>query len=235
MNDEMAEKSEDKRHLDIGALFDLAVVIAILVTVKQAMLPISQLYAGPASTLSAMVAGTLLLRLRGLRWKDLGFGWPDSWLKTGLLTVLTLAVMIGTMGAVGWVVDLFIEDIGTSGRFDHIEGDLIAYLMIMGLVWTHAAFFEELLFRAFVINRASSFLGGDFRAALIAAVFSAVFFGYRHFYYQGWNGALTIGVLGFAMALLYLWFGRRSILPLILAHGIIDTLGMTYRFLGIEG
>ena len=105
----------------------------------------------------------------------------------------------------------------------------------MAVIWTHAAFFEELLFRAFIINRGMTFLGGGLGAGLVAVLFSAAFFGYRHYYYQGLNGALTTSAVGLALGLLYLWFGRRNILPLILAHGAIDSLGMTYRFLGIEG
>lgn len=216
------------------ALFDLALVISVLVGVKQSLLPYSQLYAGPASTLSAMIVATLLLRMRASWWSDLGFRLPESWWKTGLLTVLTIAVMIGAMAGGGWIADQFFEDIGTSGRFDHVEGNLIAYLGVMALIWTHAAFFEELLFRAFIISRGSALFGIGIRADLLAVLFAALFFGYRHYYYQGLNGALTITFVGLAMGLLYLWFGRRSILPLILAHGLIDTLGMTFRFLGVE-
>ncbi|MFT4605047.1 MAG: membrane protease YdiL (CAAX protease family) [Rhodothermales bacterium] len=103
----------------------------------------------------------------------------------------------------------------------------------MLLTWTHASFFEELLFRAFVITKGSSFLGGGMRADLAAALFSAVFFGYSHYYYQGMHGALTTGAAGLAFAMLYLWFGRKNILPLVLAHGVVNSIGMTLPFRGI--
>ena len=60
------------------ALRDLLLVVAVLVIVKQSLLPVTQLYAGPASTLSAMITATILLRRRGRSWKDLGFRWPES-------------------------------------------------------------------------------------------------------------------------------------------------------------
>ncbi len=41
------------------------------------------------------------------------------------------------------------------------------------------------------------------------------------------------GAASFAFGLLYLWFGRKNILPLIFAHGIFNTLGQTFRILGI--
>ena len=124
--------------------------------------------------------------------------------------------------------------IGTSDRFSHIQGILTAYLVVMGLVWTHGSFFEELLFRAFIINHTSEAFGGGERADIWALLISSIFFGYRHAYYQGIHGALVTGAAGFAFGLLYLWFGRKNILPLIFAHGIFNTLGQTFRFLGIE-
>ncbi|MEP2100870.1 MAG: CPBP family intramembrane glutamic endopeptidase [Parasphingorhabdus sp.] len=114
----------------------------------------------------------------------------------------------------GLAADYFFEDVGTSGRFDHIEGNLTAYIGIMLLVWTHGSFFEELLFRAFVIDRSSHFLGGGLKADLTAALISSVFFGYRHYCYQGMHGALITGAGGFVFAVFYLWFGRKNIVPL---------------------
>lgn len=107
-----------------------------------------------------------------------------------------LELMLAAMGGGGWIADRLFEDIGTSGRFDHLEGNLIAYLGIVVIVWTHAAFFEELLFRVFVISRGSAFLGGGMRANLLAVLFSGLFFGYRHYYHQGLNGALAIAFVG---------------------------------------
>ena len=224
----------EQSRFNVGALGDLVVILAVLVIVKQSLLPISFLYAGPASTFTAMAVGTILLHRRGMRWHDLGLRWPQSWWKTVALAIFTFFVFASAMQVMGLVADYFFEDVGASGRFDHIEGNLGAYLGVMFLTWTHAALFEELLFRAFIINRASGFLGGGLKADLVAAVFSAAFFGYRHYYYQGMNGALTTGAAGLAFALLYLWFGRQNILPLVFAHGTMNSLGMTFRYLGIR-
>lgn len=216
------------------ALRDLALVVGIMVAVKQSLLPVSQLYAGPASTLSAMMVATILLRLRRRSWGDIGFRWPESWIKTIGLTLLTMAFFLVCTQLMAVLADQFFEDIGTSDRFSHIEGNLVAYVSIMLLVWTHGSFFEELLFRAFIISNASEGLGGGLRGDIIALLISAAFFGYRHAYYQGWHGALVTGAGGFAFGVFYLWFGKRNIMPLILAHGTFNTLGQTFRYLGIE-
>ena len=228
------ETSEDRSPLNWIALRDLTIVVAVMVGVKQSLLPVSQLYAGPVSPLSAMIVATLLLWRRGSGWKDLGFRWPESWLRTAGLTVLTMVVFVICTQLMGLVADRYFEDVSTGTRFAHIEGNLEGYLIIMVLVWTHGSFFEELLFRAFLITHASRFLGGGLAGDIAALLASSAFFGYRHAYYQGMHGALITGAGGFAFGVLYLWFGRKNILPLIFAHGLFNSLGQTFRFLGIE-
>ena len=206
--------------------------MAVLVIVKQSILPLSQFYAGPISTSTAMVIATALLWKRGSNWSRLGLRWPQSWKKTIILTAVTFFAIVLSGNLMGWLAGFFFEDVGTSGRFDHIRGDLAAYLVTLLIVWTHSAIFEELLFRAFILDRASAFLPTGPKYLIVAALFGSIFFGYRHYYYQGINGAFVTGAIGFSLSLLYFWFGRKNILPLILAHGLVNTIGMTNRFLG---
>lgn len=220
--------------LDWLALADLAIVVTVLVAVKQALLPYTQLYAGPASTLTAMCVATVLLHHRGINWAALGFMRPKGLMSTVWLTFLTMGVFIAATQAMGLFADAYFEDPNYGTRFDHVEGNLVAYLMIMALVWTHGSFFEELLFRAFIITKLGQGLDGTRAALAIALLASSAFFGYRHAYYQGLHGALITGAGGFAFGIMYLWFGRRNIMPIILAHGVFNSLGQTFRFLGIE-
>ena len=224
----------NESYTKLNALRDLALVMLVLVSVKQTVLPFSMLYAGPASTLCAMLLGTFLLYRQGASWAALGlrFGASKTWLRFLGLTALTVIVIIATGAITSNLAGMFFMDLGGSGRFDFVEGNLVAYLAMFIFIWTHGSFFEELLFRAFIITKASEVLGGSFRADIAAAVFSAVFFGYRHFYYQGMQGALVTGAIGLALALLYLKFGRKNLLPLIIAHGIVNSLAHTSRFLG---
>ena len=215
-----------------AALIDLAIVVFVLVAVKQTVLEFSVVYGGPVSTFSAMAVATWLLYRRGFRWADLGLVWPESWLKTLGWTALVFAAFLVTAGTSSAVADMFAPDVGASGRFDFIKGNLAGYLIIMALVWTHGSFFEELLFRAFVITKAQMALGGTRTAGLVAAVLGAIFFGYRHYYYQGLHGAFVTGMIGLVFGLIYLWIGKRNILPLVLAHGLANSIAQTSRFLG---
>jgi len=78
------------------ALKGLLLVLATLVVVKQALLPFTAIFAGPASTFSAMIVATIMLRKSGLRWRDLGFRRPESWPKTlaGSLLIFLLILLV---------------------------------------------------------------------------------------------------------------------------------------------
>lgn len=222
------EQSESKK----SALIDLLIIVAVLVAVKQIALPYSIVYAGPASTFLAMGAATFLLHRRGSSWADLGLRWPESWRKTAGLTGLVFVAFLVTVAAFGAVADQFFEDVGASGRFDFVEGNLGAYLFVMAMVWTHGSFFEELLFRAFIITKSEAALGGTKAASLLAVLAAAIFFGYRHYYYQGMHGALVTGGIGLLFGLIYVKIGKRNILPLVFVHGIANSIAQTERFLG---
>ncbi len=223
-----------KAGFDSRALFDVLVILLVLVGVKQSVLPYTQVWAGPASTFSAMAVGTYLLYRRGLSWRDLGVKRPDSWFKTALWAVFVIGLILLTSALVGAVADMFFEKQPRTNRFGDIEGDVAAYIMYLGLIWTHAAFFEELLFRAFIINRLEAFFGEMKWATPVAVVLAAIFFGYRHYYYQGMNGAIVTGCIGLSLGIYYVKRGRHNMWPQFLAHGFINTLGFTFRFLGIE-
>lgn len=204
----------------------------MLVIVKQSILPFSQLFGGPASTFTAMIVATWLLHRRGSSWSELGLRWPESWLRTLGYTALILVALLSTAGAMQALANLFFEDVGTSGRFDFVQGNLPGYLMMLALVWTHGSFFEELLFRAFIITKLQTGFGNTPIAGYLAVVVAAIFFGYRHYYYQGMHGAVVTGGIGLVFGLIYLKAGRSSILPLSLAHGTMNTIAQTIRFTG---
>jgi membrane protease YdiL (CAAX protease family) len=69
-------------------------------------------------------------------------------------------------------------------------------------------------------------------ADIAALTAMSAFFGYRHYYYQGFHGAVVTGAMGLSIGIMYLWFGRRNLLPLIIAHGLVNSISQTQRFLG---
>ena len=220
--------------LNWSALLDVLIIIVVLVVVKQFFLLYTIKYAGPISTFTAMAVATWRLRARGMGWKDLGFVKPENWVKTLLWSGAAFAVIVGFGVVGGEIAEQFFQKADAGNRFGDIEGNVPMYLLWMVLVWTHSAFFEEMLFRAFIINRFGSFLGGSTAATLVSVVVAAVFFGYRHAYYQGLYGFVVTGTIGLGLGLFYVWVGKKNLLPQILAHGAMNTIGFTARFLGLR-
>lgn len=236
MTEELGDDHAGQRAMrfDWPALLDALIIIAVLVAVKQFFLLYTLKYAGPISTFTAMAFATWRLRARGLGWADLGFRKPESWLRTLAWSGVVLGVIVLFGGLGSLVADFFFDKAYVADRFGDIEGNLPMYLVWMVLVWTHAAFFEELLFRAFLIDRLGTFLGGSTAATLVSVVLAAIFFGYRHAYYQGAYGFVTTGVIGLGLGLVYVWIGKKNLLPQILAHGYMNSIGFTMRFLGLR-
>lgn len=233
-NNNSEHADPERLSLNWSALLDALIIILVLVAVKQFFLLYTIKYAGPISTFTAMAFATWRLRARGMGWANLGFKKPESWRKTLLWSGAAFGVIVafGVIG--GEIAEQFFEKADPSNRFGNIEGDVPMYLLWMVLVWTHGAFFEEMLFRAFIINRFGSFLGGSTAATLVSVVVAAVFFGYRHAYYQGLYGFVVTGAIGLGLGLFYVWIGRKNLLPQILAHGYMNTIGFTARFLGLR-
>lgn len=224
----------DETRLNFGALVDAIIIIAVLVAVKQFFLLYTIKYAGPISTFTAMAVATWRLRSNGMTWAELGFRRPKNWWRTLALSALVFGgiIVFGLLGNL--IAELFFEKGYVADRFGDIEGDVLMYLVWMVLVWTHAAFFEEMLFRAFLINRLGAFLGGSTVATLVSVSLAAIFFGYRHAYYQGMFGFVVTGIIGFGLGLVYVWIGKTNLWPQILAHGYMNSLGFTMRFLGLR-
>lgn len=115
--------------------------------------------------------------------------------------------------------------------FAGLVGNLPATLGMLVLVWTLAAFGEELGYRGYVLERAAS-LGGHSKAAYaVAMALISALFGLGHVY-QGAAGIVSSAVAGLYFGTLYLASGRNLWLA-ILAHGSSNTLALAMTYLGL--
>ena len=103
----------------------------------------------------------------------------------------------------------------------------------MLVIWTSAALGDEMFFRGFLITRFERVVAGIPFAAIIAVILAALIFGAGHFYYQGIRGLVVVAAIGVVIGSLYLLY-KRNLWPLILAHGAVDSLGMTARYLNLD-
>lgn len=177
------------------------------------------------------VLGLLSLRVRDGGWGAMGLRRPASWRRT-LLIAFAAAVLRVLLGE--FVVDPLTSHfwppaVAPEGT-EAITGNLGIALQWLALVWTWAAFGEEIGYRGYLLTRAAD-LGGRSQAAYWAGVvFVAVLFGVGH-YYKGPAGIVDSGVAGLILGAAYVLSGR-NLWACILAHGFIDTVGVVVLFLG---
>ncbi|HUC28799.1 MAG TPA: CPBP family intramembrane glutamic endopeptidase [Candidatus Acidoferrum sp.] len=175
--------------------------------------------------------GLISFRLRDGGWSAMGLRWPTSWRRTVLiaLAAAALRILLGTLVIEPITKHFWPPAIAPSGM-NEIAGHATVALRWLLLVWTFAACGEEIGYRGYLLNRAAE-AGGSSRAAYWAAVIAvSVLFGYGHFY-KGPAGIIDSGMAGLILGATYMVSGR-SLLACILAHGFIDTVGVTAAFLG---
>jgi membrane protease YdiL (CAAX protease family) len=117
--------------------------------------------------------------------------------------------------------------------FAGLQGNLAFYLVLLiPIAWGTAAFGEEIIFRGFILRRLADAFGGGRAAELGALLAQAALFGIGHAY-LGPRGVLNAGALGLLAGMCYLINGR-NLWPVIVAHGLVDTVGISMLYLGIS-
>ena len=225
------------------ALIDVVLVVGVAIAVQSVLTPFTSRFASLGTALSVLALASILINHRGWSWRDFGLQGPGS-LKQGIITVgqamlaLVCLVIIGALTSKG--LSMFLDHpVVTDDRFAGIEGNIPSYIMWLVIGWVVGGFTEEMVFRGFLINRVEAFLKNEApivkttALSLVAIIIPAVLFGFAHYWNRGLYGALQIIPIGIGFGLFYLLYGRR-LLPLILAHGTVDTLGITSRFLNAD-
>jgi len=176
------------------------------------------------------LAGLVSLRLRD-GWPRLGLGRPVSWTRTILiaLAAAALRILLGDLVIEPLTAHFWPPIAGPAGS-DAITGNVKLMLTTLGLVWTFAAFGEEIGYRGYLLARAADAAGRTKAAYVVGLILVSVLFGYGH-YYKGPAGVLDSGIAGLILGVVYLW-NKRNLWTAVLAHGFIDTYGLIAVFLG---
>jgi membrane protease YdiL (CAAX protease family) len=179
--------------------------------------------------ISGFLVATWLVRRRGQRWRDFGLSRP-SWLRA----VLGAVALYGALMAVSrWVVPLLAAWLGTSHQpsfMGYIHGKLVPTLGWLAIGWLVGGFAEELLFRGFLLRRTAEALGGGPWGQAVGVAGQALLFGSLH-WYGGAFAFVHAGVFALVMGLFYLVAGR-NLWPLIVVHGLWNTLGIWSVYAG---
>ena len=111
-----------------------------------------------------------------------------------------------------------------------VRGNLLNYLALMAVAFVYGGVVEEMVFRGFVIGWGSTLFGP--RSVIPLVLLSSAVFGSAHLY-QGLSGAISTGLIGLGFALLYVGTGKKLLAP-VLAHMVVDAIGVTQLYLGIN-
>jgi membrane protease YdiL (CAAX protease family) len=154
-------------------------------------------------TLPILVLGWVSLWLRGTGWKGVGFQGPATWLRA-------IVLGIGT-GVLLQVLSVFVAEpliahltgqVADVSEFRPLVGNLRLLLVYLVVVWSWAAFGEELAYRGYVLNRAAE-LGGRTPLAWVASLLFVMYF-----------------------------VSGRNLWASIIAHGAGNTIALGVVFLG---
>lgn len=180
------------------------------------------------------VLGIVSIRLREGSFAALGLTRPKSWPATIAIAVATAATVVLLGEFVTEPLANFLGLHATSGAAHALrttKGDLWTGAQGLALVWTFAAFGEEISYRRYLLGRAADVGNRTIGAHWLALAAVSVLFGFGH-YYQGPAGVFTTAIDGFVIGAAYL-LSRRNLWVAVLAHGLVDTTAIVLLFFGL--
>jgi membrane protease YdiL (CAAX protease family) len=161
----------------------------------------------------------------------MGFTRPASWRRIFLiaLAAASVRILLGQF-VVEPVTGFFWPAPSAPALANELTGNPKIALLALLLVWTFAAFGEEISYRGYLLTRAADIGGRSTIAYWLGIVLVSVLFGYGH-YYKGTSGVIDSGVAGLILGVAYMITGR-NLWACILTHGFIDTFAVIDAFFG---
>lgn len=184
-----------------------------------------------SKTPELVLLGWISLRLRGLRWRDVGVSRYRSWKVT-----IVWGVVLGTLLETFQLLvtqPILAKLLGRQPDlelFRMVTGNIKVTLLFIALSWTLAALGEELVWRAYLMNRVADVFGRTPAGWIGSLAVISIVFGLAHGY-QGLTGWIEEGLAGLALGVMYLRTGRNLSVPIV-AHGVCDTIDMILIFFG---
>jgi membrane protease YdiL (CAAX protease family) len=170
---------------------------------------------GLAIQMLEVLIACVLIWFRRERLADIGLKRPQSWLRTFLIGILIAAIVFAGI--------YFSEKAGFHrdlSRFAALKGNLTLTACTVVYVIIGAGFYEEFMFRGFLMQGLAMFFGGSRSASGAALIIQGALFGVSHAY-QNPLGVLITGTLGALLGILVIVSGR-NLWPAIIAHALFD-------------
>ena len=191
-----------------------------------------------ATNVCMMLLVGLGLWLRGDNPSSFGLTFSRPSLKQALKTLL-LSLLVCALGAFAYLLGTGLmanisgmPESADMSNYDYFQNNLGLLVLTLAGVYLVSSFGEELIYRAFLINRLTA-LGLNGKAGqIVVIVLSAVVFGSVHFEW-GLTGMVATGMMGLVMALFYVFLDKK-LWVLVLAHAYLDTILLVPLFMGLN-
>jgi len=175
------------------------------------------------------------IKLRGQKLSDFGLTFGRVNLKESL-RIFMLSLLVCVLGVLGFIIGSIVmaNITGTPegadmSNYEYLHNNIFMLILTLCGVYIGSSFGEEVIYRAFLINRISE-LGLDSKYGKMATVvISAVIFGFAH-YEWGPTGIVSTGLMGLVMGIFYLRL-KKKLWILVLAHAYMDTILLVQIYL----
>ncbi|GJM27696.1 MAG: hypothetical protein DHS20C17_03310 [Cyclobacteriaceae bacterium] len=175
------------------------------------------------------------MRLRGTTWEDFGLTFTPVSFTEGL-KIFGLSVLVFAIGVFAFLIGpillpnlIEIQQHADFSRYDFLKDNPGGFLLSLAGVCIVSSFGEEVIYRAFLINRISELARSSKYRSVIAVIVSSIFFGLVH-YEWGPMGMVQTGCMGLVMGISYIKLKKRLWI-LILAHAYMDTILLVQLYL----
>lgn len=174
------------------------------------------------------------IKLRGESLMEFGLSFKRFGWKFGLKTFFQ-SIIVFVLALTGFIIGSIImaniigipESSDMSG-YGYLKDNIWMLFLTLSGVYLVSSFGEEVIYRAFLINRISEFGLTGKTGKVIAVIISAVIFGLAH-YSWGLMGIVQTGFMGLVLGFSYLYLKKR-IWILIFAHAYMDTILMLQMY-----
>jgi len=173
---------------------------------------------------------TLLLRLSGEKYKDIGFEKQSVFkqLQNGFLFGVLIFILDTIV--LSPILDAVLSQSSSSGLEMSRLFKNAFFLPVFIFIALFKGGFSEELWRIFVLTRFEKILGKP--GLILALIVNSVIFGVGHLY-QGVGGMISIGLIGFLYALVYL--RKRLALEAVAAHAAFNLIQIILGYIVYSG
>ena len=175
--------------------------------------------------LFTVVVVTVLLLLSGERYKGLGFGKQHIGKQFGFGILFGVMIFAFDTFICSPIIERLLPKTSAQGiDMGRLFTDVSLLPLWILVVFFKGAFSEE-LWRIFALTRFEKWWGKS--GLVLALMLSSVVFGFGHAY-QGLSGLISIAIIGFLYALVYL--RRRRALEAVFAHATFNLIGIVLGY-----